>query len=90
MLEIRYIKPKSAAMAGGWLGFTFGILSAIFLIVSVIFSQSQNDALLFLLFQPLIYGVIGLLLGWTMSFFYNFFARRFGGITIELLEKQIP
>ena len=88
MKEITYIEPSSLAKVVGLIifGLTFLWLipTDIFLFKEFILGRSQNlDFIfiwIFLAINPGLTYLIGLLAGYV----YNFFAKRFGGLEIEI------
>jgi len=47
-------------------------------------APSGVAAILFIILAPVIYGIMGFVMGALSAWVYNFFARRIGGIRMEL------
>ena len=101
MVKIEKIDVASAAkiygLTLGILGFVIGIFYALFLSA---FSGLLGDlpiagagglGLIMVIFFPIIYGVLGFIMGALGSVVYNFVASKIGGLEIQLSkEHEIP
>lgn len=88
MTTISKIQPKSLAMSTAGVGFFLGIINSAFFVLSTVFLNTANagsaNSLIFLILLPIVYVVVGWLMGAIVAVSYNFFARKFGGIVVQL------
>jgi len=99
MQEIKALNIISVARM---LGILYGIMGLVFLPMFLIISavsglSGQRDAALgvgigivFAVAMPLIYGLMGFVMGALMAWIYNLVARRWGGIELDLRTKMVP
>ncbi|WP_339874714.1 hypothetical protein [uncultured Algoriphagus sp.] len=99
MVKIKKIGVSSAAkiygLTLGALGFVIGIFYAIFLSAfSGILGSSMNLGAIGLIMPivfPIMYGIIGFVVGALGAVIYNFVASKIGGLEIQLSkEDEIP
>ncbi len=77
----------------GFLGIFVGIIYALVFTTMPGFSDVPGGGfgIMMLIVIPILYGVAGFLIGALGAFVYNFAAKKFGGLEIELSEpNQIP
>lgn len=102
MIEIKKINKKSlakmTAMIYGLIGFFVALIIAISTVVNIMMKKDfQGSAVLVTLFNfgeglllgvltALITALIGLVIGYLTGGIYNWFARKVGGIKIDLDE----
>ena len=97
MTQLRRIDPFSCGKVIGLIYAAFGLLVGLFascfsLIGSAAASQSNEGGAFFFLggglfaviLFPLLYGLAGAFFGVIGAVLYNFVAKRFGGIEVEL------
>lgn len=91
MKEIKKIAPRSLANISGAVYFFFGFIFGLFMFVISIIAGAEGETARSLWFGigalvliPLAYGAAGWLGGYLSAFIYNFFAKKVGGIKIEL------
>lgn len=81
--ELRYIDPIAAGTLGGAFyaltGLLFGMLFALF----AVGAQASSSFLLALL-MPLLYGIMGVIVGVLGALLYNLIASGIGGIRVSL------
>lgn len=78
----------------GLLGIFFGVIYA--LLFSFIGSFSNEEipmagaglGIFMLILIPIVYGILGFIIGALGAFIYNFVAKKFGGLEIEFSEPN--
>jgi hypothetical protein len=79
--ELKYIDPISSAKMGFLIGLFLGVIfSLISFLLSFFTLGSGFTVLLFLI--PVIYAILGLVLGFVIAYLYNLFAKKFGGVKL--------
>lgn len=91
MKTIKKISPKSIAKLFGVMYAVIGLIfGLIFSALSLVASSDEAGAmgLIFgigaVIALPVFYGLMGWVGGYVMGWLYNFFAKRVGGIQIEV------
>lgn len=91
MTEIKKIKILSAVKMLAVMAFTIGALNSIFAVVTALIAKQNlltgTVPVLFFVAFPFIYAVVGASFGAILAFFYNIFAKLFGGIIVETESK---
>ncbi|MGE5612994.1 MAG: hypothetical protein ACM3XR_01155 [Bacillota bacterium] len=92
-VEIKRIEGKSVFKATLYIGCIpaaiFIFIGMIMLLLSVIASHKVTAFMgIYMLFCGTVYIVLGGLLNWFVSFIYNIFARRFGGIKMDIVIEE--
>lgn len=100
MVKIEKIGVASAAkiygLTLGILGFVIGIFYALFLSTFLgLFKDSSMNlgsmGIIVAIIFPIIYGILGFIIGALGSVVYNFVASKIGGLEIQLSkEDEIP
>jgi len=93
VLSLSKLQAVLGSLFGLFLGiiYSFGGLIIDTLVSSDLISSSETSGLSYgtilafgaLIGMPLIFGVLGFMLGLIEAIFYNFFARKFGGLKVE-------
>ncbi len=86
MQQVKSFGVLQTAKVMGVVNLFIGVLVAIaFFLQSLMFHRPHHPRILvFLVFVPIMYGVLGFVLTAVVCGFYNWVARRLGGIAIEL------
>lgn len=86
MTEIKRVGIGSLARFFAGLYFVIGLIGGIIAGVMMMLNKDTGtgEAILFAVLMPIIYGIIGAAFGALVGFIYNTFARRLGGIKVEL------
>lgn len=91
MKTIRRISPTSIAKLSGLLYAVFGFIAGLVLLVVSLVAQSDKAGNMGIVFGigapialPIMYGVMGWVGGYISGLLYNFFAKKVGGIQIEI------
>lgn len=96
---LKRIEPGSVARLAFFLlaiiGGVVGIIGYIFAVIGSLFSGSITafflsliGGLLLAIILVAFYAAMGAAFGWIYCFIYNFLAKKFGGIVIELVSKE--
>lgn len=99
MVKIEKIGVSSAAkiygLTLGILGFVIGIFYAILLTAfsgllgnSFPISGTSGIGIIMVIVFPILYGIIGFIIGALGAFIYNFVASKIGGLEIELSNED--
>ncbi|HEV7348465.1 hypothetical protein [Telluribacter sp.] len=101
--EITRLDPGSVALMYGallaFLGFIFVLIILVFgYLASMIRGGSSGDVtsmwlygggIAMIIFMPLLYGIIGVVIGYLFAFVYNLLAPRIGGIKVYIKDEQL-
>lgn len=87
-MKITKIKPKSLAKVVGAVYVVLGFVLGVFFAVGTPFSnQVPSPAWMYgigaVIILPIVYGVMGLVLGWFIAVVYNAVSKKIGGVEIE-------
>ncbi len=96
MREIKYIEPTSWAKVYGFILACFGLVFAALMALVGMGSSLAGGGIFmgggfgiaYLVIAPIIYGLIGFVLGLISAMIYNFAAGRIGGVRIQLDEDH--
>jgi hypothetical protein len=98
--KIRSVRPLSLAKIQGIVYGILGLLIAPFLLIgpglAMLGGSTQHRsagfglAIVFAVFVPLCYAVVGFLIGGLMAFLYNAIASAVGGLEIQLDPTPLP
>lgn len=94
---------KVGGIIYGCLGLLIGVVFAIFFSIGAMVGNVSGQenfpfagamgvvfGLLAVIIIPIFYGVLGALMAGLMAVLYNFVARRFGGVILEVQETKEP
>jgi len=87
-MKITKIKPKSLAKVMGAVYVVIGLVLGIFFAAGAPFSSDvPSPAWMYgmgaVIILPIVYGIMGLILGWFVAVVYNTVSKKFGGVEIE-------
>lgn len=84
------IDPLSLANISGLVAVVFGLVSGLYLAVTDLgsFLFGSNLAYLGVIVLPVLYGVLVYLIAYIFAIVYNAFARKIGGIKIEIISRR--
>jgi len=88
VFSVGKIESLLLAVMGLFIGVIYGV------IVAIIGTASGHPGLGILgffgviIFLPIVYGVLGLIMGLLTGLFYNWIAKKVGGLEFELVDKK--
>lgn len=86
--EIKSISVLQTSKVLAFLGFLLSALYALpIAIYMLLYGEDKSLALAFFML-PVIYLIVGFIANVILSFFYNIVARIFGGVEVEVVNKE--
>jgi hypothetical protein len=90
MRHIKSFNVLQTAKVLGALYFALGLVFLPFVVLSILTARGGPSlgSLALAVFSPLIYGVLGFVLGALVAWLYNIIAKQLGGIEVEVVGSH--